>query len=403
MTTNRINIREIALQALLMVNEEGKHSNTVINDALEKYDFIDIRDKSLFSKLIYGTLEYQIQLDYIINKYSKVKTEKMKPMVRNLLRMGVYQILYTDKIPDSAVCDESVKLIKKTALKNLGGFVNGVLRNIARDKATINIEETAKKYSVQDWMIELLNESIGNDKTEDFLNYSLDGHGVSVRKVGTDAVQILADAAGISKSEDFREGRIIVQDLSSTMPVRLSSIKKGDTVIDVCAAPGGKSIQASERVGAEGKVFACDLTEKKLTKIKENIARLHINNISLVCQDATKRNEEFVNKADVVIADLPCSGIGTIGKKPEIKNRLSLDDCKSLAKIQKDILDNVCDYVKTGGELVFSTCTIDHYENEDNTKEFLDNHREFKLIDEKLFLPGEMPQDGFYVALMKKS
>lgn len=430
-----------------MINEEGRLSNTVVNEALEKYDRLDPRDKALFVKLVYGTLDYQIQTDYILNLYSKTKVGKMKSLVRNVLRMGVYQLLHMDKIPDSAVCDESVKLVKKTALRNLGGFVNGVLRNIARDKDEIisrlndgetaemsgdgtivplnksGLEKTQVRFSVQEWMLKLLSESIGEEATEKFLAYSLETHGVTFRTVGSDEVFVAEDAGKLIKSDDWKNGKLIVQDLSSSMPVKLSSMKEGDAVIDVCAAPGGKSIQAAERVkvknrgrgeeangvnGASdtehsaGRVIACDLTEFKLEKIRENIKRLKIDNIDTVLQDATVRNEKFVGMADVVLADLPCSGIGTISKKPEIKNRLSLDDCKALAEIQKKILNNVCDYVKSGGELIFSTCTLDHFENEDNTRAFLKTHPEFELTEERTLLPSDFPQDGFYIAVMKK-
>lgn len=361
---------------------------------------MDARDRALFVKLVHGTLEYQIQIDHIIDSFSRTPVKKMKPLVRNILRMSAYQILHLDRIPDSAACNEGVKLINKTALRNLSGFVNGVLRSISRNKESIDLETPADKYSVQPWIIELLNESIGEANAKRFLEYSLEEHGVTLRRVGSDEMILLENAIGLTESPEWKEGRIIVQDRSSSMPVVMAEIGSDDLVIDVCAAPGGKSLQAAEHAR---EVISCDLTEKKVSKINENIERLRVKNIRTVVQDASVRREDFVSLADVVLADLPCSGLGTISKKPEIKNRLSIDDCKALADIQKKILNNVCDYVKPGGKLVFSTCTLDHYENEDNTRMFLDSHKEFELTEEKTLLPGEFPQDGFYIAVMKKN
>lgn len=378
----------------------------MINEALDKYAFLDGRDKSMFVKIIHGSLEYRIRIDHIIDKYSSVNVERMKPLIRNVLRMSVYQILYLDKIPDSAVCDEAVKLVKRSALKNLSGFVNGVLRTIARDKDAIEIDDIPTDLSVRGWMYDILVESIGKEETEEFLKYVLAEHGVSVRSVGTDEVYILDDAASLTASEAWNSGRIIAQDYSSSLPVIIAGVKKGDTVLDVCAAPGGKSIQAAEKVGEEGHVIACDLTEYKIDKIKENIKRLRITNIETRVRDALIRDDMLVETADVVIADCPCSGIGTISKKPEIKNRLSKKDCLQLAEIQRKILDNVCDYVKKGGKLLYSTCTLDHFENEDNIKAFLERHKDFRLAEEKIMIPSlheDKPYDGFYIALMIKN
>ena len=360
----------------------------------------------MFVRLVHGTLEYQYRIDYTLNSFSKLKVNKMKPYIRNLLRMSVFQLLFTDKIPDSAVCDEAVKLIKKTAYRNLSGFVNGILRNIARSREDLNIPNDAVRYSVPEWLLKLLSETVGDDKAIGFLDYSLEEHGVSIRRCGTDEVSVITDIGRLTEAEDWKNGLITVQDFSSAQPVKLAGIKSGDTVIDVCASPGGKSIQASEKTGPEGKVYACDLTEKKLERIKENIVRLKRDNIFPMVQDATVRKEEFINLADVVLADCPCSGIGTVSKKPEIKNRLKPEDCIALAEIQRNILDNVCDYVKAGGKLVYSTCTLDHFENEDNLRYFLKRHPEFSLETEKILVPHknqEIPFDGFYIAVLKKN
>ena len=357
-------------------------------------------------RLVHGTLEYQYRIDYILNSFSKLKVNKMKPCIRNLLRVSVFQLLFTDKIPDSAVCDEAVKLIKKTAYRNLSGYVNGILRNIARNRNDLIIPNDAVRYSVPEWLLKLLSETVGVDRAREFLEYSLNEHGVSIRRCGTDEVSVITDIGRLTETDDWKNGLITVQDFSSALPVKLAGIHRGDTIIDVCASPGGKSIQASEKTGPEGKVYACDITEKKLERIKENAARLKRKNVVTLVQDATIKKEEFINFADVVLADCPCSGIGTISKKPEIKNRLEWKDCIALSEIQKRILDNVCDYVKAGGKLVYSTCTLDHYENEDNLRYFLNGHPDFSLETEKIMVPRkdqEIPFDGFYIAILKKN
>lgn len=389
-----------------MINEEGHHSNVIINDALNKYERLDPRDKALLVKLIHGTLEYQIRIDRIIDSFSSIKVRKMKPLIRNVLRMSVYQLIYMDKIPDNAVCDEAVKLIKKSALSGLSGFVNGVLRSIARGKDSVVIRDRASDLSVPGWMYELLADTVGEDAAEDFFRYSLEEHGVSVRKAGTEDVFVLEDASGLTETDEWKQGKLIVQDYSSTLPVIMADIKPGQTVLDVCAAPGGKSILAAEKTGKEGRVISCDLSDFKIDKIRENILRMNITNIETMVQDATVRDERLVGCADVVLADCPCSGIGTISKKPEIKNRLKPEDCRALADIQHKILCNVCEYVKPGGKLVYSTCTLDHIENEDNLRRFLESHPEFKLLKEKVMVPSLdaiRPFDGFYIAVMTKN
>ncbi len=389
-----------------MINEEGRHSNTVINDALEKYSDASPRDKALFVRLVHGTLEYQIRIDYVIDLFSKVRTSAMRPLIRNLLRLSVYQMMFTDKIPDSAVCDEAVKIVKKTSLRNLSGFVNGVLRNIARSRKDITVNDKSIMYSVPEWLRNLLCETIGEENCDRFLEYSLVSHGVSVRRIGTDDVYILEDASGLTELPEWKSGEIIVQDYSASLPVIMGDIKKGQVVLDVCASPGGKSIQAAEKTGIDGKVISCDISEKKAEKIRENIARTGIRNVEIRIQDAAKRDDSLIESADVVIADCPCSGIGTVSKKPEIKNRLSLKDCMALAGIQSDILNNVCDYVKPCGRLIYSTCTLDHFENEDNIKKFLSLHPEFSLVEEKTMIPSvssDRPFDGFYIAVLVKN
>ena len=208
----------------------------------------------------------------------------------------------------------------------------------------------------------------------------------------------------ITDTELWQSGRAFVQDISSSMPVRLSGITEGMTVIDVCAAPGGKAVQAAQQMRGTGRVIACDISEKKAELIRENAARTGCSNIDVRVCDATEYHEEFEALADVVIADLPCSGIGTISHKPDIKNRLTHEDVLSLAGLQRRILDNVCRYVKPGGRLIYSTCTLTHEENQDNADAFIKAHPEYSIVKAVTMLPCDAYScDGFYVGVIQRS
>jgi 16S rRNA (cytosine967-C5)-methyltransferase len=414
----KTDVRSLAHSALIMINEEGSLSHIVVREALDKYDFLESRDKALFYRLVTGTLEYQNTIDRVIDSFSKIKTAKMKPYVRNLVRMALYQILYMDKVPDSAACNEAVRLIKSSSFRGLSGFVNGLVRNICRSKDSIRLESREDRYSVKKWMLEELDSSIGKEQTDAFLADSLKERAVYVR-VNTDHIKYdPIDAAGIiitdmykaespdiiTATDEWQRGDAYIQDISSTMPVRLSRIAQGMTVIDVCAAPGGKAIQAAQKMEGTGRVIACDISEKKVQLIRDNIARTGCSNIEARVCDAEEFHEEYKELADVVIADLPCSGIGTISHKPDIKNRLTIEDVHSLAQIQRKILDNVCSYVKPGGQLVYSTCTLTHEENADNTAAFVRDHKEYTIKKSVTMLACEAYScDGFYICVMEKA
>lgn len=434
------NIRAIALEILLSI-DRGEHSHQVLDQALTKYAYLSKVDRAFLSRLVHGTLDYQIQLDYIIEHYSSVRKNKMKPIILNILRMAIYQIFYMDRIPDRAACDEAVKLTMKRGLRGLKGFVNGILRNIIREKETIVFPDLSTKYSMPDWIIELWKRQYDFDTIETMLKSYLVPREVSIRvntsNISVEEVikklqkenikvrisplnQTVLEISGfdrLSEIECIAHGECSVQDASSSLVVSLSGIKENDIVIDVCAAPGGKTIHAADQLHGLGEVIACDLSEKKVDILSDNVARSGFQNIQVVQKDALEFYAPWKEKADVVLADLPCSGLGIIGKKADIKMNTSLESCKNLAEIQKKILDNVCQYVKPGGRLVFSTCTIDVYENEDNVAWFLEKHKEFSPVDlsnapvkidtqQKGYmqlLPGIHPCDGFFISVFEKS
>lgn len=440
----RTDVRALAHSALMMINEEGRLSHLVVREALDKYDFLSRRDKALFHRLVNGTLEYQNTLDGVIDSLSSIKAAKMKPYIRNLIRMGAYQIIYMDKIPDSAACNESVRLVRGSALRGLSGFVNGVLRSISRNKEGLDRSTREARYSVRKWMLDELDATIGREATDRFLEDTLKERAVYVRVADMDVSGVMSDACvsgkksgrmeellgdsgmtpvpmeiagiavtdmytvkepeSITDTELWQSGRAFVQDISSSMPVRLSGITEGMTVIDVCAAPGGKAVQAAQQMRGTGRVIACDISEKKAELIRENAARTGCSNIDVRVCDATEYHEEFEALADVVIADLPCSGIGTISHKPDIKNRLTHEDVLSLAGLQRRILDNVCRYVKPGGRLIYSTCTLTHEENQDNADAFIKAHPEYSIVKAVTMLPCDAYScDGFYVGVIQRS
>ncbi len=447
-----LNIRDCALEIILKVMEQGEYSDTAIHNFLDSGVIKDKRDRAFFTRLSEGTIERTIELDYIINLFSKVKVNKMKPVIRNILRMGVYQIFYMERVPDSAVCNEAVKLAAAHKFNGLKGFVNGVLRNIAANKQNINyppcdknfVQYASVKYSMPEWIVKRYMDSYGKDAAEKiFSEYLLKDNMVTARcnisKAAADYTAWLLKAEGacvksgnlndislrisdydtLSSLSAFKEGYIQIQDESSMLPCIIADINKGDTIIDICAAPGGKTIHAADILNGSGKVISCDISKKKTGLIHENIKRTGFNNIEVFENDALVFREEWEEKADIVIADLPCSGLGVIGKKCDIKYKTKPGDIEVLAKLQRDILTIAGRYVKSGGRLVYSTCTITSEENEMNV-EWIRKNLPFKVenIEERLpkqlsgitghmgyiqVLPYMAHTDGFFVASFLKS
>ena len=433
--TDSTNTRELILGILTEVNEEGRYSHLVIRSVLEKYQYLTKQERAFITRVSEGTIQRRIELDYIIDYFSKVKGNKMKPLIRNLLRMSVYQIKYMDAVPNSAVCNEAVKLARKKGFSGLSGFVNGVLRGISRGLSEITypdpeqfpVEALSVRYSMPEWIVEQWIRDYGEARTEQMLSASLEqapitvrtnlaritpqelkerlaGEGVTVEELDSEAFPELFYAFAISGIdhlnglESFRQGLFYIQDISSMMAAEYAAPKEGDCCIDVCAAPGGKSILLAEKMKETGCVEARDLTEYKVSLIEENISRCGLSNIRAVQQDATVFDEGSVGKADVLMADLPCSGLGTLRKKTDVKYRMSEAGQEELIALQRSILDTVYSYVKPGGTLLYSTCTVHRGENEDNVRWFVKEHPEFKLEYQRQIFPGEHMGDGFFIA-----
>ena len=436
-------IREIILDILLEVLEKKQYSHIVLSQALTKYQYLDKQNRSFIKRIVDGTIEYLVQIDHIINLYSTTKVNKMKPVIRTILRMSVYQIYYMDRVPDSAACNEAVKLSERRGFRNLKGFVNGVLRNISRNKESIVFKEEYVRYSVPEWLFKRIRDQYGAEKTDRILNSFLENRSLTVRfntqkvplsvildslkEQGVTAVQSsfsdqVYSLSGVDYLEGlsvFNEGFLQVQDLSSSLAGDAAGIRPDSFVIDVCAAPGGKSIHAAEIMQGSGMVEARDLSEAKVALITQNIERTGCQNIKAVVQDALQFDESSEKKADVLIADLPCSGLGIIGRKPDIKFNVTPERIEELSKLQREILSVVYRYVKPGGTLVYSTCTIDRAENEENINWFLENYPFTPadisgrlgegLTDASMkngyiqLLPGIHPCDGFFIAVMKRN
>lgn len=446
--TKAINEREIVLEVLLEITEHGMYSHIVLRDVLNKYQYLEKKERSFITRVTEGTLEHMMEIDFILDQFSKVKVKKMKPVIRNIMRSAVYQMKYMDSVPVSAACNEAVKLAVRKGFGSLRGFVNGVLRNVARNLDQIEypaepLKRLSIQYSMPEWILNLWLKAYDSDSVEQMLQAFQRETPLTIRcnlrMVTPKQLKEHLEAEGVTVKvhpyleyafhisgfdylgdlESFQNGEFSVQDISSMLVSELAGPKEGDYVIDVCAAPGGKSLHMAEKLNGSGYVEARDLTEYKVGLIQENIERTGLSNVEAVQQDALIFDETSVGKADIVLADLPCSGLGVLAKKTDLKYKATKEGADSLAKLQREILKNVQAYVKDEGKLVYSTCTINPAENMDNVHWFLNEYPEFELIDihgslcEELqkdvkengciqLLPGVHQSDGFFLACMKK-
>ena len=445
-----MNEREIALYALIDILSEKAYNNIVLRKTLNKNNQLSKVQRGFITELVNGTLRSLIELDYIINQYSNTPAKKMKPIILNNLRMAVYQIMYMDRVPDSAACNEAVLLAKKKGFKNLSGFVNGVLRNIARNRDNIKypdeekspVEYLAVKYSYPNWIIEYWLEELDYKTVKDMciVNNKAPKVGACINTIKTDKEELkktfaednvavtngyigdntlyISNTRDLAETTAYKKGLFHIMDESSMVAVKVLNPKSGDKVIDVCAAPGGKSFYCAYIMDNKGKIISRDVYEHKLELMKDGIKRLGIDIIETQIADAAVYNKDDSKTADCVIVDAPCSGLGLVRKKPDIKYNKTMEDIEALAEIQREILKASQDYVKIGGTLVYSTCTVSKKENLDNVKWFCDNYS-FVLEDITEYLPGNVlsgtaeegyiqilpssyDTDGFFIARFKR-
>lgn len=438
------NNREIVLGILLEVLEKDQFSHIVIRMALDKYSYLPKQDRAFIARLSRGCVERRIELDAMIDRVASVRTAKQKPVIRCILRMAAYQLKYMN-VPVHAVCSEAVKLAVRKGFSPLKGFVNAVVRRLADELDQMDFsDQPAVAYSVPDWLYEKLLSWYPGEITEAFLQTVLAdrGHALYVHchtdersaKEIRDSLEkqgirtqtapyardclVLEDAGDIRRTEAFRKGWIQIQDISSALAAQCVAPESGSFCIDVCAAPGGKSIYLAMAQGKTTKVLSRDISEEKLALIEENRVRCHADNLTLQQWDAQEKDEELEGKADYVLADVPCSGLGVLARKPDIKYQLTARRLDELRALQRKILLASAQLVKPGGVLVYSTCTINPDENEENIRWFLQQapfERESLLpyLDGPIegnspeegsiqLIPGQNRCDGFYIARLRK-
>ena len=449
--TNSLNLREMALEILLEVERNGAYPNVLLKQTLDKYLYMEKQERAFLTRLVEGTVERKLTLDYYLNQVSKTPVNKMKPVIRCIMRMAAYQIFYMDAVPDSAACNEAVKLAQKKGFQTLKGFVNGVLRNLSRQKDSMIMPDAVKEsvkafsvqYSVPEWMVEKVIKDYGIENAKNMFASLYENVGAtSIRvnnsKISTEECIKLLEKEGVHVEkafyvenaleisgydslaflESFEKGYFQVQDVSSMLVGLAADPKPGDKIIDICAAPGGKSIHVADLLKGTGHVEARDLTDYKVSLIEENITRCEFENISAKRADALILDEAAKETADIVIADLPCSGLGVLKKKSDIKYRMGQSQIEELAQLQRDILKNAVTYVKSGGTLIYSTCTIAKEENDLQVDWILEN-LPLQLVSLKgclceavlentdregvlQLLPGREKTDGFFLAKFRK-
>lgn len=446
------NTRAIVLEILLEMERGEAFGSNIIKQVLDKYDYLEAQDKAFIKRLAEGTLERKIELDYILNQFSKVPVHKMKPLIRCLMRMSVYQILYMDSVPDAAACNEAVRLAEKRKFHTLKGFVNGVLRNISRNKEQIIWPDSEKdwkkalsvKASMPEIILDIWEKDYGKTQTirqtesllqikpvcvrmdenlseEEKLSLLKEWDQSGIRYQKSDYLPYAYTCSklnGVKELPGFLEGKVTVQDVSSMLVTECAGIRKEMTILDVCAAPGGKSMHAAAKLRGTGLVESRDVSLSKTDFIRENMDRMGLTNMVTKVWDARETDDMWIHKADIVYLDVPCSGLGILGKKRDIKYNVTEESLQEILELQKKIVSASVAYVKPGGILMYSTCTIRKDENQ-NMAEWITKEFDFVLESLDAFLPenlqneetaGGMLQlfpdkhgcDGFFMARLRR-
>lgn len=439
--------REEALLILNKVIRQKAYSNIELRKALSRSN-LNRLDRALVNEIVNGTLRYLITIDWIASQFIKMDRKKLSPIIEDTIRCGIYQIIFLDRIPHSAVCNECSELARKYSNEGAVKFVNGVLRNISRKKVEIqnslkgdNIKNYSILYSYPDWIIKLWEKMYEDECVEDLLRAGNEIPKITIRtntlltnrealkkalkedEVIVEEGRYLEEALNISHISSieelraYKEGYFYVQDESSMLVSDVLDAKPKETILDVCSAPGGKAFSIAQNMHNEGLIIARDIFSHKIKLIESNCNRLGIQNIKVEKFDATVLDETKIGMIDRVLVDAPCSGLGIIRKKPELKYNRKEKDLYELKKLQLKILDTCKQYVKKGGVLVYSTCTINKYENEEVVWNFLNNNSDFKLDSIEPFIPQKLKRrisnksfiqllpnideiDGFFIARM---
>ncbi len=411
--------RRLAFDSLKKCSKDGKYSNLEVLASLSRTE-LDTRDKALYTALVYGVIEKTVTLDYLLSRYSRLPLEKLDSNTLTALRLGLYQIMYMDRIPDFSACDESVKLVPHSSKS----YVNAVLRAAVKNKdgigAVLDSAPLSVKYAVPREIIDIWQRGYGEEKTLEILEGFMLKPPMTLRvnTLKTSAKELLKHIDGSAHCElpdiiyasgnaetlyGFDEGLFFVQGTNSRRAVSALSLKPGETVVDTCACPGGKSFSAAIDMENRGRIYSFDLHANKLSLVLKGAQRLGIDIINADVCNATSPRTELEGSADAVICDVPCSGLGIIAKKPDIKYK-SLSDIERLPKIQLAILTASSLYLKKGGRLMYSTCTLNPDENERVTETFLGSHPDYRRAEgfPKTYFPSQTSDDGFFCDLLIK-
>lgn len=409
--------RETALKVIYKIDKENSYSNIVLNEFLKNDKTLNNKDVGLISEIVYGVTTWKLTLDEIIKKYSKIKLNKISPWILNILRMSIYQIIFLDKIPKSAAVNEGVNLAKRYGNKGSIGFTNAVLRKITKNdyeelfNEKDEIKKVSKTMSMPEWIIkELLKDGLDIKQVVDICKSSNIHPNVTIRvnnlktnkeelkeKLLEEKIEfqdgilddflILKKVRNLENLKLFQEGYFTVQDEAAGLTALILNPKKGDNVLDACSSPGGKTTYMAEIMQNSGKIEAWDIHEHRTKLVKNAANRLKINIIETKVNDASKENNQYLEKFDKILLDVPCLGIGVLKRKPDIKWQKNVEDIKEISKVQSQILETCSKYLKPGGTLVYSTCSILKEENDKVIEKFLKNNSNFEVkkieLDEK--------------------
>ena len=431
--------RELALIILYKIDKEQAYSNIVLNEVIKQNrQNLNEKDIGLISEIVYGVTTWRLTLDEIIKKYSKIKLKKISPWILNILRMGIYQIIFLDKIPKSAAVNESVNLAKRYGHASSSNFVNAILRKVEKTdfeelfQIENNIERISKTTSMPEWIIkELLNNNnieeveqicknsnlkpqvtirINKLKTnkEELMaklkKQNIECEDINVNEKLTEDFLIINKIKNIENLDLFKDGYFTVQDISAGLTAKILNPKPNEVVLDTCSAPGGKTTYMAELMKNKGTIEAWDIHQHRTKLVEQNAKRLGINIIKTQVKDASIYDENLNEKFDKILLDVPCLGIGVIKRKPDIKWQRKIEDIEEITKIQKLILEKCSKYLKHGGELVYSTCSILKEENENIISEFLKENKNFDIAQNtSINIIPDKNMDGFFICkLLKK-
>lgn len=421
-----INPRKLAVNILTKIQKDNAYSNLALTSYFKDTE-LSYEDKAFVTALVYGVLDRKITLDFVLSKFMKTPIKKTAPFTLNTLRTALYQIMYMDKIPESAAVNEAVKIIKKSSESRNQGFVNAVLREVLRQDNLLpsgnDTESLSVRYSAPVWLVDTFLKDYGEQTTialleeslkkppftlrvntlktnAEALKKSLNNAGIQVNDAEVSDALILCNGIDLLKNSDFKNGHFHIEDMASQKAISVLSPKMGERILDICAAPGGKTFTMAEIMQNKGEIIACDLYEHRVGLIADGAKRLGIDIIKPCVSDATRYNEKL-GIFDAILCDVPCSGLGVIRRKPDIKYNAATNFCE-LEGIQRKILGNAVKYLKKGGRILYSTCTLRKAENENTVKDFLAQNKDFTLITEQTLMPHINNTDGFYFALIEK-